>query len=470
MDPIYKPNYKKSIEECDMHRSNHKNASTNRDSIGYKLVLLGGLVASTTAIAEPVPEIDCLIEPNMIIELSSPVSGVLDTISVDRSDAVKKGQVVATLKSDVEQVELRASKETLKLSRVEQKRARDLYRQNALTLSEKEQSDHEVALSELEVESALANLELRKIRSPIDGVVADRYLMPGEFIEDNPILKLAQLDPLRVEVVAPVTYFGRVTTGMHAQVKTEFGSFDDLVAEVVVVDKVVDAASGTFGIRLELENQDYLIPGGLKCSVRFFDEAEEAAYMNRDAEPGDLPIETEAVTSDTELIDEQPGPICRRIGPFKDRGDLLALMAALENEISGYEVRDEPGTSRSYRVATPTLESYSGAKELNAALKQAGVKDIAVIKKDGRYSVSLGVFRSEQSANRRQAAIEKLGFDCAVVPQQTSKSTYWAEVIATTTDDELSGLVAAAGIEGTDNLLYQACSTEILAAGDVFKE
>ena len=210
----------------------------------HKQILIGSLIASTAAIAEPVPEIDCLIEPNMMIELSSPVAGVLDTISVDRSDTVKKGQVVATLKSDIEQVQLRASKETLNVSRVEQKRANALYRDNALTLSEKEQSDHEVALNKLEVESALANLELRKIRSPIDGVVADRYLMPGEFIEDNPILKLAQLDPLRVEVVAPVTYFGRVKTGMHAQVKTEFGSFVNLVAEVVVVDKVIDAASG----------------------------------------------------------------------------------------------------------------------------------------------------------------------------------------------------------------------------------
>jgi hypothetical protein len=49
---------------------------------------------------------------------------------------------------------------------------------------------------------------------------------------------------------------------MHAQVKTEFGSFENLVAEVVVVDKVIDAASGTFGIRLELENRDNRVPGG----------------------------------------------------------------------------------------------------------------------------------------------------------------------------------------------------------------
>ncbi len=429
----------------------------------HKLVIVVCLSASSPVLAEPVPEIDCLIEPNMIIELSSPVSGVLDTILVDRSDAVSKGQVVATLKSDVEQVKLKASKETLNLSRVEQKRARDLYRENALTLSEKEQSDHDVALNELEVESALANLELRKIRSPIDGVVADRYLMPGEFIEDNPLLKLAQLDPLRVEVVAPVAYFGRVKPGMHAQVKTEFGSFVDLIAEVVVVDKVIDAASGTFGIRLELQNKDNRVPGGLKCTVRFFDEAEEAAYANRDAGHDDVPV-TEPVMSDTDIIDEPSNTICRRLGPFRERDKLLALMTAIEDNIDGFEVRDEQGTAKSYRVATEIFESYTRAKELNEEMKQAGIKDIAVVKRDGGYSISLGVFSKEQSANRRQAQIEKLGYASEIIPKQGSGTTYWAEIVTSSTEDELSDRVAASGIKDTDNLLYQSCSTEILAS------
>ena len=97
-------------------------------------------------------------------------------------------------------------------------------------------------------------------------------------------------------------------------------------------------------------------------------------------------------------------------------------------------------------------------------MKQAGVKDIAVVNRNGGYSVSLGVFSREQSAIKRKAAIEKLGYDCKIVPQQTGKTVYWAEVIATTSEDELSELVAASGVKGIDNLLYQSCSTEILAS------
>ena len=429
-----------------------------------KIVIISGFLVSTSATAEAVPEIDCLIEPNMVIELSSPVSGVLDTISVDRSDAVKKDQIVATLKSDVEQVKLKASQETLNLSKVEQKRSIELYRDNAITLSEKEQADHDLALNKLEVESARANLELRNIRSPIDGVVADRYLMPGEFIEDKPILKIAQLDPLRVEVVAPVTYFGRINTGMHARVNTEFGSFDDLVAEVVVVDKVIDAASGTFGIRLELPNTDNRIPGGLKCSVRFFDDQEEADYAGLHPEDSGPDPAVAPALSEQDTSEQPPMAICRRIGPFRKKETLQTLMTALENEINSYEIRDEKTTRTAYRVTTDVLPTRDEAIRLKAEMQQAGVKDIAIITSNQGIRISLGLFSKEQSANRRQAAIKKLGYDGRIVQQQLNRSMYWAEVSTEKTDDELSELVAASGVKGTEHLLYQSCSTEILAS------
>ena len=40
-------------------------------------------------------------------------------------------------------------------------------------------------------------------------------------------------------------------------------------AKVTIVDKVVDAASGTFGVRLEMPNPEHRITPGLKCKVIF---------------------------------------------------------------------------------------------------------------------------------------------------------------------------------------------------------
>jgi len=66
-----------------------------------------------------------------------------------------------------------------------------------------------------------AVLELKTIRSPINGVVVERLLTSGEFTKQAPILRLAQIDPLRVEVIVPVALFGRIKVGHSAEVYPE---------------------------------------------------------------------------------------------------------------------------------------------------------------------------------------------------------------------------------------------------------
>ena len=77
---------------------------------------------------------------------------------------------------------------------------------------------------------------------------------PGEHIDFEPVLKLAQLDPLRVEVFAPASLYGKVKAGMTATVLPELGVGDrSYTAQVVLVDQVIDGPSNTFGIRTPWE-------------------------------------------------------------------------------------------------------------------------------------------------------------------------------------------------------------------------
>jgi multidrug efflux pump subunit AcrA (membrane-fusion protein) len=80
-------------------------------------------------------------------------------------------------------------------------------------------------------------------------------------------LRLAQINPLNIEVIAPARLFGSVRVGMSGQVSLAPFFPGTHQAKVVVVDKVIDAASGTMGVRLQLPNPDYKIPAGIKCSV-----------------------------------------------------------------------------------------------------------------------------------------------------------------------------------------------------------
>jgi multidrug efflux pump subunit AcrA (membrane-fusion protein) len=82
-------------------------------------------------------------------------------------------------------------------------------------------------------------------------------------------MKLAQINPLRVEVYAPLSLLGKLKTGMQADVRPEGKGQSVYQAKIVVVNKVVDSASGTIGVRLEMPNPNNAIAAGLACTVEF---------------------------------------------------------------------------------------------------------------------------------------------------------------------------------------------------------
>ena len=95
-------------------------------------------------------------------------------------------------------------------------------------------------------------------------------MAPGEFVhEQAPLVTLAALDPLFVEVFVPVVHFGTITKGMSAEVTPEDPIGGTYTAQVTVIDHVFDAASRSFGVRLELANPEMRLPGGLRCRVQF---------------------------------------------------------------------------------------------------------------------------------------------------------------------------------------------------------
>jgi RND family efflux transporter MFP subunit len=258
--------------------------------------LLAGSAAAQPGIA---PEYDCLIEARQALDIRSPVEGVIESVHVQRGASVKKGQTLAMLSSGPERAaldlarsragnegEIKAAEARLELTRKKFERAEELVKKNFVSANARDEAESEYRLAseqlrmaqenrrlnELEVKRAEQVLAQREIRSPVSGVVVEVMLKPGELTSSNqkdPIVKLMQIDPLNVELILPVQHYGRIKVGQRAWVLPEAPVGGKYVARVEIVDPVVDAASGTFGVRLTLPNPDRRIPAGLKCRARF---------------------------------------------------------------------------------------------------------------------------------------------------------------------------------------------------------
>lgn len=251
---------------------------------------------STWAMAEEYPPVDCLINPYKVADISSAVPGVLDSVTVERSAWVEKGHVIASLESSVERAtvalaqaradiesEIHLGEVNLMFDAKRQQRIGKLHDRKVVSFEIRDEADREVELSNWELQQAkdlkkIRQLELTRaeyqmnqktIRAPFDGFVLQKFKSEGEYVEDQAIVRIAQFDPLLIEAIVPMELFGKINEGMTGMVYSELETDNPREAKVVVVDRMGDAASRTFGVSLELPNPDFTIPAGLKCEMKF---------------------------------------------------------------------------------------------------------------------------------------------------------------------------------------------------------
>lgn len=245
-------------------------------------------------------EFDCVVEPRKTLELRSPIEGLIERVNVDRGDYVRQGQELAVLDTSVERVQaaiarhratmtgaVRSGESRVEFTTAKTKRLQQLQKDNFVSAQSHDEAATEKRLAEAELQDSqdnrrLAELELlrqtevirlKTIRSPVNGVVVERLANPGELAEAGvgrkPMLKIADIDVLNVEVVLPSESWGKVKLGAVIDVFPSIPNGARAGAKVKVIDRVLDAASGTYGVRLELPNPQHRVPAGIRCRAEF---------------------------------------------------------------------------------------------------------------------------------------------------------------------------------------------------------
>ena len=454
--------------------------------------------------------LDCLIEPHLVVEVSSSEIGILDSVNVDEADFVNAGDVIAALRTDVESADLavvlaRAQvKSDIELLRREHdfnSRKRDrldqLRLQNIVSVQDIDEIRTGEETSRLRLESAAERrrateleayrnklaLARRIVQSPIDGFVVKKHKSAGEFVDAHPIVELAQLNPLRIELVVPISMYGKVQVGMQATVVPELPIDGSFIASVVSIDPIMDAATATFGVRLSLPNPDHRLPAGLKCTLSLYVSEDKTPKHDEAADSGGIP---ESNTGD--VIDSQkPAPslaAAKEVSTNKKTALPLLRMpvaptSSLTVETAGRvkiqrnatvrideqaihealltddAITASPFFSNVRSACTQTvrdttdgpwtvLSRQSGFQPdaLDARLKSAGVNDFQWIRRgpwEGRFSY--GHYRILQNANNRLSEMQALGFK--------------AELVSNGNAEYSSGLGLTTGPADSVNLLSQ---------------
>ena len=218
-------------------------------------------------------------------------------VPVERGDVVVEGEVVARLDTELDDLRVKMAERRAETPyKVQASEARyefltkratmlhDLSNRSVVAQTKYEEAASEAEAARHDLESArfereMAGLEASEaaairsqkiIESPSGGIVVERRASVGEYQDGTePILTIAQLDPLRVEAFVPISLYRSIAVGDSVVVEPEEPIGGHYEATIAVIDRVFDAGTGTVGVRIDLPNPDLALPAGLRCRLVF---------------------------------------------------------------------------------------------------------------------------------------------------------------------------------------------------------
>ncbi len=250
------------------------------------------LFASAPATAVP---FEGFTEPYRRIEVAAAEIGILETVLVREGDRVARGQVIATLDSEILVVSkaiaeanrqakgrLDAAQAERDLRKMRLERLEPLRSQGHASQQEIDWARAELAVAEanllsaqeqhlldqLECRKVEAMIERRTVRSPIDGIVARLHREEREFVSNNSavVATVVQLNPLRVVFAVPTAQAMSFKVGQGVTLRFPEGK-RKARGKIELVAPVTDPESGTVRVIVIVDNPRGQIPCGVRCSL-----------------------------------------------------------------------------------------------------------------------------------------------------------------------------------------------------------
>ncbi len=225
--------------------------------------------------------IEAFAEANVIAK----VPGEVREILVEEGMDVKKGQILARLDGDRLRLELNESGSRLRKLERDFERNRDLREKGLISEGDFDKIQYE--LEALQASYNLASLELdyTQIRAPITGVVSERLIKLGNTLKvGDPVFSVTSLEPLVAYLHVPEREYRQITPGQPVRIDIDALAGTQTFAEVTRVSPVVDPATGTFKITIEISDSERRIKPGMFGRISIvFDKRENALQVPRSA-------------------------------------------------------------------------------------------------------------------------------------------------------------------------------------------
>jgi membrane fusion protein (multidrug efflux system) len=265
-------------------------AAASRADISVSMGVVGNLIGAST------------------VEVLPKVAGRLSGVSVRLGDRVSRGQPLAKIEDNeiVEQVKqaeasfnvaeatVRQREADLRFSDTNLARSRSLFDRELMSRQSMDDAEARSAASTAQLDLARAQFEQTKarveelrinlantlIRSPVDGFVGKRILDPGAWVTTNSsFMSVVDIGVVRLVANVAEKDLQHITAGTEAHVQVDAYSGEVFPGRVARVAPVLDPATRTAQIEVEVPNRDFRLKPGMYARVEFITEQRQKALV-----------------------------------------------------------------------------------------------------------------------------------------------------------------------------------------------
>jgi RND family efflux transporter MFP subunit len=210
--------------------------------------------------------------------VAAEVSGRVTEVVIEEGSAAERGAVILRIDPERRELELASARARgaevragLSQQRRDTGRVRKLFKQNVAAQARLDQAEMELLLAGSRVDAANAQLGVAEraladsnVTAPFSGLIADRFVSPGEFVQvGTPLFELVALDPIEVEFRLAERDSSRVALGQAVDVRVAPYPEEVFRASVSMISPIIDERTRTLKVKARIDNSDGRLRPGL---------------------------------------------------------------------------------------------------------------------------------------------------------------------------------------------------------------
>ncbi|MCE9678995.1 efflux RND transporter periplasmic adaptor subunit [Shewanella sp. AS1] len=200
--------------------------------------------------------------------VTSRIAGLIENIKVEEGDRVTKGQLLAVIDAKRQRYDLARSQAEVEIIEQELNRLKKMNNKEFVSADSMAKLEYNLQAAIAERDLAALHVEDSMVRSPINGVIAKRYVKVGNMAKEfDQLFYVVNQDELYGIVHLPEIQLNQLRLGQDAELFLNQKNHESIHANVLRISPIVDPQSGTFKVTLSVPNQEARLKAGMFTRV-----------------------------------------------------------------------------------------------------------------------------------------------------------------------------------------------------------